>query len=186
MTGSAADWLRRGVAGVLVGVLLAIPGTGMARDAARGLDRRTVQQVIRLLKDDPDLVRERLERDGDFRQLADEYLVASRKRLAGGRAMVGLGVSFMLLSVLVGTPLWFGIDDHLPAIAVWGALGGAGFVLFVPGVAVMATPSEADRSLIRDWQERRLEWLRPEASGGLRGRTALPRSWVLQLPVARF
>lgn len=190
MRGSIGIRIGRGMFLALVAVLSGTPGMaaarGASREATRGLDRRSVQQVIRVLQDDPDLVRERLERDGGFRQLADEYLDASRSRMAGGRAMVGLGVSFMLLSVLVGTPLWFGLEDRTPAIAVWGAVGGAGFALFVPGVAVMANPSGAERTLIREWQDRRLDWLRPEAHGGPRNRAALPRSWMVQLWSARF
>jgi len=181
---------RWGMSLVLLILLSGVPGVVRARAAprevARGPDRRLLLQVTRLLQDDPELVRERLEKDGQFRELADEFLDASRTRMAGGRAMVGLGVSLMLLSVLVGTPLWFAMEDHVPAVAVWGAMGGVGFALFVPGVAVMATPSAAERNLVRDWQEKRLEWLRPESAGGPRTRFALSRPWMVQLWGARF
>ena len=65
-----------------------------------------------------------------------------------------------------------------------GAIGG-GFLLFVPGVAVMATPSAAEREMRGYWQDNRAAFLRPEAIAGPRLRLAFdrtpPRTLALQV-----
>jgi hypothetical protein len=77
----------------------------------------------------------------------------------------------------VGAPLYLARSD-LRAAAIGtlaGAIGG-GFALFVPGVAVMATPSAAEREMRGYWQDHRAGFLRPEAIGGPRLRLAFDRS----------
>jgi hypothetical protein len=169
---------------LVLALLVAFEPAALARrkaDAAAGLDRRQVALIVNTVEDDPVLVEERLLSDPRFRQLADEFLPARASRLGSGRALVGVGVVVMILSALVGTGLWFGDRDlRVPAaVATWGAGIGAGLVMFVPGVVLMATPAGAETDMVQYWKDGRAEFLRPDAlQPGLRlaPGAALPRS----------
>lgn len=143
------------------------------RGTVSGMDRREFNRVVKALDDDADLIDDSLASDDRFRALAEDFGPASRSRLAGGKAMVALGVIFMALGALIGAPMYVVAPDRKVAAigTMAGAIGG-GFLLFVPGVAVMATPSGAERAMRTYWQENRASFLRPEASTGPRLRLA--------------
>jgi hypothetical protein len=163
---------------LLLGIQPAVLARGAPPAHGRsGLERRDLALVVKTLEDDPNLIDEMLTSDAQFKALATRFVPASRSRLAAGRALVGVGVVFMVLGALVGAPLYLARSD-LRAAAIGtlaGAIGG-GFALFVPGVAVMATPSAAEREMRGYWQDHRAGFLRPEAIGGPRLRLAFDRS----------
>jgi len=172
---------------LLVGIQPALLARGV-RPApnASGLDRRDLALVVKALEDDPDLIDEMLSTDTQFKGLATRFVPASRSRLAGGRALVAVGAVCMALGALVGAPMYLSRPDLRTAAigTMAGAIGG-GFLLFVPGVAVMATPSAAEREMRGYWQDNRAAFLRPEAMTGPRLRLAFdhapPRTMQFQV-----
>jgi len=163
-------------------LMLAFPAPILARAArptrsTSGMDRRDLALVIKALEDDPDLIDEMLATDPQFKTLADEFVPASKSRLAGGRALVAIGAISMLLGALVGGSLWVvQSDPRIAAKATLGATIGGGFALLVPGICLMATSSGAEKSMRTYWQDNRAAFLRPEALTGPRLRLASDRS----------
>ncbi len=160
----------------LVALLPASDASAQSRSSRPArVERRTVTLVTRALKEDPVLVDEALSSDLEFRELAERYVPASRSRMAGGRALVSLGSISMILGAIIGASVFVNGDEGTGAAILGGTLGG-GFALFVPGVALMATPSASEKAMRDYWEAHRDDLLRPEARRGPRLRLA--RGWT--------
>lgn len=161
--------MQRAIAWIVLVSFLAFPLPAAAR---KGAGEPRASEVVKLIEGaDLSGVDQLMTDDPHFVDLAFEAVDAKRSRKSTGNSLIAGGIVLMVLGALVGAPTYaipHYVDDlssetaEKVGIGIMGGVMGLGFVLLIPGIAVSAAPSGAEKDLVRYYDERAGQTIRPD------------------------